>query len=119
MPKDVTVVNTRTRRAVAVTFFPATGDRTNKTKCQDDTVEVGATAPERSWLAAVMTALQQRALPDQRLVPLSLGRLQTLLARARQPASLPPTVLHRLRHSRPSGNAINGVADTVPQRRGR
>ena len=93
---------------MAVTFFPATGDRTSETLCQDDTEEAGATAPERSSLAAVRTALQQRALPNQ--------RLQALLARARHPAGLPPTVLHRLLHGRPSGDALNGVADTVLQR---
>ena len=37
--------------------------------------------------------MQQRALPNERLVPLTLGRLQTLLAVARQRAGLPPTVL--------------------------
>ncbi len=108
-----------TRRAVQVTFFLASDVKHSKTRCQDDTVEAGATAAERSWLAAVLTALQNRALPNQRLLSLSLARLENLLAVARQRAGLPPTVTHRLRHGGPTADALNGVVDTVLQRRGR
>ena len=69
--------------------------------------------------AAVLLQFDLYALPTQRLLPLSLGRLQTLLAVARQRAGLPPAVLHRLRHGGPSADALNGVADPVLQRRGR
>ncbi len=69
--------------------------------------------------ASVLLQFDLYALPNQRLLPLSLGRLQTLLAVARQRAGLPPTVLHRLRHGAPSADALNGVGATVRQRRGR
>jgi hypothetical protein len=80
---------------------------------------VAAVAAAAVLLQFGLYSLQKRALPNQRLLPLSLGRLQTLLAVARQRAGLPPTVLHRLRHGGPSADALNGVADTVLQRRGR
>ena len=101
----------------AIVFAPSTLGRFTKAGTQDDTIRVGATAPDRRWIDAVVRALYHRCTgPLSNVFNVTLADAERIWAKGMKLACIAgvPNNPHALRHGGPSHDmlyhAIDGLA---------
>ena len=108
-------------RSWTMVFFPTTETALSKSRTQDDTVAVGASAAQLTWLTPVCEALAAtsgRDGPQALMFRVSLPAYRGLLAKAASHLKLGLITPHMLRHGGASYDAVCGAALEAVRLRG-
>ena len=120
-PSELRPPRAQTGGHSTLTLFPSTHVELSKTRTQGRTVIIGATYPDRAWIAKLLVHVKAATATEERLFPFTGPRYLELFHASWKAASLPPSPLHRLRQGRLSMGQLLGrnlVSDSDIQSRG-